>query len=147
MNGCYITYIHIFGETLELNKFIEFAKEGENVLSFNKFIPYPGKLDESNYGSDNEEWFEQNWGEWISTDGAEMEISSDGHLRYDFSSDGEPSIKPIFRKMCMMFPKLKFEIHCVFTETVYSYFIENGKFEDDDEDCDDEYSKNEDDEN
>lgn len=72
------------GEKEELCAFLEFAREGDNILSANKFIPYPekfrrmdekcrkmeakgvsfDKIPKDGFNSGGYEWCNANWGEW-----------------------------------------------------------------------------------
>ncbi len=114
------------GPKSELEKFKEFAKEGDELLSANKFIPYPEKyrkLDEEadkaeregkprpkdGFNSGGYEWCVEHWGtKWGIVD-AELVEESDNYLKYVFNTAWSPPI-PVILKMSETFPKLKFTL-------------------------------------
>ncbi len=114
------------GPKNELQKFKNFAKEGNNVLSANKFIPYPEKyrkLDEiadkaekehkarpkDGYNSGGYEWRIDNWGtKWGIVD-AEIIDETENSLTYSFMTDWNAPL-PLIKKMSEDFPNLKFKL-------------------------------------
>lgn len=130
--------VTITGNPETLKQFQEFAKEGEKLLSANKFIPYPEKfrkLDEEGsrlekecaetndwtkysgftdgFNSGGYEWCIQNWGtKWGIYDVAllsEKLTGRSGKLKYTCQSAWSPALR-IFEAMSKKFPELKFEV-------------------------------------
>ena len=114
------------GSKDELQKFKKFAKEGKDLLSANKFIPYPKKykkLDDmaekaekehkprpkDGFNSGGYEWCIKNWGtKWGIVDAELLEESGD-RLTYAFITAWSTPT-PLVEKMSEMFPKLTFEL-------------------------------------
>ena len=123
----------ITGNNADLQKFKKLAKEGKDVLSANKFIPYPkeylamdiiaeekNKLsdkkgnDYSNhikdgYNSGGYDWCIQHWGtKWGFVD-PQLKKQKNDELYYYFETAWSPP-DPLIEKMSKMFPKLVFEL-------------------------------------
>jgi len=122
----------VTGPTEALKEFLEFAKEGEAILSANKFIPYPEKymvMDKEaevsrkkdppdysvkdGFNSGGYEWCVQNWGtKWGIYDaamiGSKLEGKT-GHLKFRFNSAWSPPT-PVILAMSEKFHSLHFKL-------------------------------------
>lgn len=120
----------IKGNSDVLNEFIIFAKENDNILSANKFIPYPEEyslLDEQanearknkdysvkdGFNSGGYQWCISNWGTKWGIYGAELVSSKlenkSGRLKYYCESAWSPPI-PVIIAMSEKFPSLHFTL-------------------------------------
>lgn len=120
----------IRGDSNMLKQFMEFAREGENLLSANNFIPYPEKyrtLDEQaeearkngdysfkdGFNSGGYEWCVNNWGtKWgiYRTELLEENLSdTKGKLVYNCNSAWSPPT-PVIMAMSNKFPALRFTL-------------------------------------
>jgi hypothetical protein len=130
---CELTF---HGNARDIKRFVEFAKEDdENMLSAEKFIPYPkkyadldkktekwdkrhqankkhgllgnGKSPTDGFNQGGYQWCIANWGtKWGFCD-VELEHESAQHLKYGFQTAWSPPI-PLIRAMGKRFPKLRF---------------------------------------
>lgn len=123
--------LYIYGKANVLKEFMEFAKENEDVLSSNKFIPYPKEfkiLDDKalearnkippefiqdGFNSGGYEWCLANWGtKWgIYNSALKAEILDGKNTRlvYNCRSAWNPPT-PIILAMSNKFPSLKFKL-------------------------------------
>jgi hypothetical protein len=120
----------VSGDTESLHAFIAFAKEGESILSANKFIPYPNKyrlMDmraetakqcgdlymKDGFNSGGYEWCVSNWGTKWGIYGANLVGTNlkdkKGKLEYACQSAWEPPL-PVIIAMSKEFPTLKFSL-------------------------------------
>lgn len=114
------------GSKNDLQKFKKFAKEGKDLLSANKFIPYPEKyrkLDEiadktekehkprpkDGFNSGGYEWCIENWGTKWGIVKAELIDESENRLIYAFATAWSAPL-PVIQKMGEMFPDLIFKL-------------------------------------
>ena len=121
--------LEIKGEEEELNRFKEFAKDGERLLSNTKFIPYPKERQEMIEEYNNNKTLQENWNNgdmyWFNRGGYEWCINNWGTkwnitniyldikkqlLEYSFDSAWN-SIEPVIYEMGKMFPLLTFDLH------------------------------------
>lgn len=128
----------ITGNTELIKEFIEFAREDDNILSANKFIPYPEQyriLDElghrlsklaidakgrgistiftDGFNSGGYEWCCKNWGtKWglySATIISSKFTNKNGRVKYFCKSAWSPAL-PVFDAMSKKFLDLKFDI-------------------------------------
>jgi hypothetical protein len=118
------------GNKKELDRFIKFAKEGEDLLSANKFIPYPKKYagmdiiaEEKNkifkteyvkdgFNSGGYEWCVKNWGTKWGINESKLVKQKNNELDYIFETAWSPP-DPVIKKMSAMFPTLEFKMKWV----------------------------------
>lgn len=122
--------LFIYGPEDSLKVFMEFAKEGDNTLSANKFIPYPEEyrlMDEAaaiarknkdwsvkdGFNSGGYEWCIENWGtKWgiYNADLTNQKFAGKrSRLNYIFNSAWSPAI-PVIKAMSERYPELLFKL-------------------------------------
>lgn len=126
----------VSGPVGDLKSFVDFAREGDDLLSANKFIPYPlefRKQDEvakrarakdptsrakDGFNSGGYEWCVANWGTKWGIFEAEcthpiQDVDTEderGPLEYQFRSAWAPAL-PVIMAMARRFPTLTFDLH------------------------------------
>ena len=121
--------LNICGEHKDIKKFKEFARteykneDGKieiNVLTTEKFIPYPTKFKKKDEKSENKlatdgfnsggyEWCIENWGTKWGICSAEITDELESELAYFFESAWAPPT-PVILEMSRKFPTLSFEL-------------------------------------
>ncbi len=120
----------ITGDAETLKEFVEFAQEGESLLSVNKFIPYPeeyAKLDaeaeierkngnymaKDGFNAGGYEWCCKNWGTKWGIYNASIKSQKIGkkvgRVKYNCESAWSPAVK-IVLAMSKKFPTLTFDM-------------------------------------
>jgi hypothetical protein len=128
----------VTGNTETLKEFMAFAKDGDKLLSADKFIPYPKEYKDKDeegerlraecaasndwtkytgyrdgFNSGGYEWCVQNWGtKWGIYDAQlllERFSKKSGKLKYTCQSAWSPAI-PVIEAMSKKFPTLKFQM-------------------------------------
>ena len=88
------------GSKESIKEFRDFVQEYGDVITCDRFIPYP------NEGC--EKWGIKHWGTWPDVKWQILETEEDGRLEYSFSSNVTPII-PVVKQAGEKFPCLTFE--------------------------------------
>ena len=134
----------------QLQAFKQFAKEGDNVLSANKFVPYPeefrlldlgaekwdneiakspkdkkflGNRPKDGFNSGGYEWRLHNWGTKWGFCSPEIVFENKKRIQYRFETAWSPAL-PIVRAMIQSFPLLRF--HYSYSEPMMGFKGEFG---------------------
>jgi hypothetical protein len=122
--------LYLTGDVESLKSFLEFAKEDDEILSANKFIPYPDEyliqdkiaaekrlkgdyMARDGFNSGGYQWCLQNWGTKWGIYHARIEaqklIGKKGRVKFTCQSAWSPPL-PVIKAMSDKFPSLKFKL-------------------------------------
>jgi len=122
--------LYVYGSEDSINDFVEFSKQGDQLLSADKYIPYPKEykeLDEKaeiarqnkdysvvdGFNSGGYEWCINNWGTKWGIYNAELTkqklAGKRSQVNYTFESAWSPAI-PIIHAMSLKYPDLSFKL-------------------------------------
>lgn len=122
--------LFIYGSEDSIKEFIEFSKKDDELLSADKYIPYPQKYKDMDliaeiarkngdyhiidgFNSGGYEWCVQNWGtKWGIYEAIIKEEKFSGKrskVIYNFNSAWSPPL-PVIKAMSVKFPELKFKL-------------------------------------
>lgn len=122
--------LYVYGPADVIKEFVEFSKQGEDLLSADKYIPYPQHFKDldaqavverangnhsfqDGFNSGGYEWCVDNWGtKWGIYDCAQTKLKLAGsrsQVNYSFDSAWSPAVK-IIDAMSERFPALRFKL-------------------------------------
>ena len=97
--------LKVSGDKVEIDKFTALAKKEDNVLSLEKFIPYPKKFKNLSW----REWCLKNWGTKWDVNGAVIIKEGETYIKYNFATAWSPPL-PVIIKMSELFQDLLFDL-------------------------------------
>lgn len=141
--------LYVYGPASVIAEFVEFSKQGESLLSADRYVPYPQKFKDldgeaivahqcgmywwkDGFASGGEEWCVENWGTARGIyDCNQTKFKLNGsrsQVNYTFGSDWLPA-KKIIHAMSEKFPALRFKLNYYEAGMCFKgvYKVANGK--------------------